>query len=123
LGKYFKKADLILLIIILALSVLGFVLLRKPVSENALVEISVSGEPTQTYSLSTDAEYEIKTEYGYNIILVENGQVRVLDTDCPNKDCMNFGAISGEGQIILCLPHKLSVRIIGGEGDLDAVSY
>jgi len=123
LSKYFKKADLILLIIILALSVLGFILLRSPASEDAQIEVSIAGEVTNTYSLNKDAKYEIKSEYGYNTILVENGQVSVTDTDCPGKDCMNFGAISKEGQVILCLPHKLSVRIVGVKGGLDAISY
>ncbi len=123
MSKYFKKADLILFIIILALSVLGFILLRKPASDNAQIEISIGGEVTEVHNLDTDAEYIIETEHGYNTIQVKSGQVRVISADCPNKDCLNFGAISKEGQIILCLPHKLAVRIIGGEEGLDAVSY
>ena len=111
------------MIAILALSVAGFILLRRPAGGAAKIEISIAGEVTNVYSLGQDADYEIKSDYGYNTIHVENGQVSVTDTDCPGKDCMNFGAISREGQIILCLPHKLSVRITGGEEGLDAVSY
>lgn len=123
LSKYFTKADLILLIAILALSVLGFVLLRQTAADNAYIEISIAGEVVETHSLNQDGEYEIKSDYGYNIIRAENGQVRMLEADCPNGDCKSFGAINKEGQIILCLPHKLSVRIVGGGEGLDAVSY
>lgn len=123
MSKYFKKADVILLIAILALSVLGFFVLRKSSSSNSKIEITVSGEIVKTVPLSADGRYEIKTDYGYNNICVESGQVWVEDADCPNKDCMRFGKVSSEGQIILCLPHKLAVRIVGGEGGSDAISY
>ncbi len=121
--KYFRKADIILLIIILALSVLGFVVLRKNSSSSSIIEISVSGKTVKSIPLSSDGEYEIKTDYGYNIICVKSGQAWVEDSDCPNKDCQRFGKIDSEGQIILCLPHKLSVRIIGEKGGSDAISY
>ena len=122
--KYFKKADLILLAIILVLSILGFILLRKTANANSKVEVSVGGQIVKTISLNQDGEYRIESDYGYNIILVSGGQVCVKDTDCPNKDCMDFGSISREGEVILCLPHKLAVRIVGGKGDgADAISY
>ena len=76
----------------------------------------------QSLPLYKDGEYEIRNDYGYNIICIENGQVWVKDADCPGGDCMNFGKISKDGQIILCLPHRLAVTIKGKEGS-DAVSY
>lgn len=122
MSKYFKKADLILLIIILALSVLGFIALRKSSSSSSMIEISVAGETIKTVSLAKDDKYDISTDYGYNIICVKSGQVWVEDANCPNKDCMGFGKISKEGQVILCLPHKLAVKITGNGGS-DAISY
>ena len=123
MSKYFKKADVILLVIILALSVLGFVLLRKNSSDSSKVEITVSGQTVKSVPLSANGTYPIESDYGYNIICVESGQVWVEDADCPNKDCMRFGKVSSEGQVILCLPHKLAVRIVGSEGGSDAISY
>ena len=123
MSKYFKKADVILLVIILALSVLGFVVLRKNSSSSSKIEITVAGEIVKSVPLSASGTYNIESDYGYNIICVESGQVWVEDADCPNKDCEHFGKISSEGQIILCLPHKVAVRIVGGEGGSDAISY
>ena len=123
-SNFFKKADAILLAVILALSVLGFVLLRKSASADSVVEVTVAGSPFATYPLFKDGEYRIESDYGYNTIVVEGGQVWVKEADCPNKDCMHFGKMNKEGQVILCLPHKLAVRIIGsGEGGSDAISY
>ena len=121
--QFFKKADLILLVAILALSILGYIFLRKTATPDAQIEITVAGQEYASYPLNKDATYNIKTNYGYNIIVVNNGQVWVSEADCPNKDCMHFGKMTKEGQVILCLPHKLAVRIIGGKAEGDAISY
>ena len=122
MSKYIKKADLILLAAILALSVLGFVVLRKNVSGSSVVQISVDGSVVKTLPLNKDASYKVG-DSGYNVVNIENGSVWISDANCPNKDCMNFGKISKEGQVILCLPHKLAVLITGGEAQSDAISY
>lgn len=123
-SNFFKKADAILLAVILALSVLGFVVLRKTASADSVVEVTVAGSHYASYPLFKDGEYKIAADYGYNTIVIESGQVWVKEADCPNKDCMHFGKMNKEGQVILCLPHKLAVRIIGlGEGGSDAISY
>lgn len=123
ISKYFKKADLILLLIILALSAAGFGLLRSSASSSSIIEISVASEVVETHPLSEDGVYLIRTDYGYNIINASSGQVWVSKANCKGGDCMNFGKISREGELILCLPHKLSVRITGGEPEHDAIAY
>ena len=45
------------------------------------------------------------------------------DAECPDKLCMRQGAISRDGQTIVCLPHKLVVEVIGGEKEAyDSIS-
>ena len=123
MSKYFKKADLILLVIILALSAAGFVFLRHSSDAQSKVEVTIDGQRYGIYALNQDSRQVVSSNYGYNTIIIQDGQVWVEDADCANKDCMRFGKISKEGQIILCLPHKLAVRIVGGEVGIDAISY
>lgn len=121
---YFKKADIFLFIAVLLIGLFGFVLLRHDAKDTATVQISSEGEIIKTVPLKTDGIYDITTEYGYNIIIVENGQVWVSEADCPGKDCMRFGKISRDGQVILCLPHRLVVSISNSaQGGPDAISY
>lgn len=54
-------------------------------------------------------------------IIVEDGTVRVEDSDCKDKICENFGRISKEGESIICIPNRLSVRI-SGSGEVDSVA-
>lgn len=59
---------------------------------------------------------------GSNTIRVENGKIAVIDADCPDKICVSRGYISTSVLPIVCLPHKLTITIEDGKGDIDAVS-
>ena len=127
-NKFFKKADIVPAVIILVIGLGGLLFLRAPSSENSLVEIRINGKLFDTVNLAEDAEFQVSTSRGHNTIQIKDGQVWVNDADCPGKDCMHMGKIDKEGEILLCLPHKLSIRIIGGSrkdagSSLDGISY
>ena len=52
----------------------------------------------------------------------EGGEVWLSEADCPNLLCVKTGKIRYAGQSIVCLPHKVAVRIVGGASALDAVT-
>lgn len=66
-------------------------------------------------SLGRDAEQTVTSGAGTNVIEVKGGSVRVREADCPNQDCVRQGWIDSAGQQIVCLPHKLTVDVVGGE--------
>ena len=46
----------------------------------------------------------------------------VLESDCPNQDCVHSGVITRAGQSIVCLPARIVIELHGGSGDgVDAV--
>ena len=92
----------------------------------ALVHDGDGGE--YVLPLDKDAELEVATSLGTNVIVVENGAVRMAEADCPHGDCLRQRAISQPGEQIICLPHELWIEILGddaqtGEMDVDAVVY
>lgn len=92
----------------------------------ALVHDGDGGE--HVLPLGKDAELEVATSLGTNVIVVENGTVRMAEADCPHGDCLRQRAISQPGEQIICLPHELWIEILGdgadaGEMDVDAVVY
>ncbi|MDD2493749.1 MAG: NusG domain II-containing protein [Tissierellia bacterium] len=69
-------------------------------------------------------EFTITTNNGYNTIKIEEGKIWVTDTDCPDKYCQNQGKISGVGEVIVCLPNKLLIKIVGHENkDVDIIAH
>ena len=62
------------------------------------------------------------TKAGKLTVAVENGAVRVSESDCPNQDCVHSGAISRAGQSIVCLPARVAVTLEGAASDYDLIA-
>ncbi len=60
----------------------------------------------------------------YNLFACENGEVRMIRSSCPDLICVKHQAVSGTGESIICLPHKLIIEISDAqEKELDGVVY
>jgi len=117
-------------LIFVVLMVIGGVMLvnnlrqEKPTGNVAILEID--GVIVEKFDLDSDLEnYRAETALGYNTLEFANGAVRVIEADCPDKICVNFGWIKHVGQTIVCLPHRLIIRIANESSDLklDGVAY
>ena len=59
----------------------------------------------------------------FNEITVGDG-VRMASADCPGGDCLRIGEIRRAGEAIVCVPHKLVVRLASQKKpDVDTMSY
>ena len=72
-------------------------------------------------SLKNDATHIVEGPLGAAKIIIEDGYARMESAPCPLKICEAMGPIKNAGEIILCLPNRISVKVTGGRG-LDAVS-
>lgn len=125
-GEGMKQADKYIFCFLVILSLLGIVLsnliFAGGAAEYALVE--VNGKHFGTYLLhEKDGKIlDVKTEFGYNKIVIENGMVRIVEADCPDRLDVQSGTISQTGEMLVCLPNRLVVRILG-EGEVDGLAY
>ena len=123
--KRFRRGDLLLLLFFgltaLALAALTWAL-RGPGQQ---VVVRVDGTVTASFPLSEDRTYRIETaDGGENLLVIEDGTARLTEANCPDRLCVNQGAIRWAGDSIICLPHGVSSEITGqpDELDLDAVA-
>ena len=117
-----RRNDLLLLTgCLLAALLLGglWLLLRRA---GGVVIVEQNGRETARYALSEDRTVRIEGAAGYNLLVIENGEAWIMEADCPNRLCVQTGRIRYGGQSIVCLPHRLAVRIAGGASGLDAVT-
>ncbi|NLW53037.1 MAG: NusG domain II-containing protein [Tissierellia bacterium] len=78
------------------------------------VSVQVNGEEIKKIQFSYEMigkTYEIKTEFGRNVIELGEDSVRVIEADCPDQLDVKQGAISRPGQLLVCLPNRLIVEI------------
>ena len=117
-----KKADIILLILIVAV---GLIISFGPLAKQAGgtdVKITVNGETYGIYSLMEDQTIEISKDGHTNVIIIEDGTVRMESSTCKNQICVDHGKISLIGDSIVCLPNRVVVEIEGKGGDVDVIS-
>ena len=109
----FKKQDLILIAVVLAAAALLFLgtkLMHKSPAE--VVEISVDGNVVETLDLAKDQELTIDgVSGGTNHLIIKDGEVWVSEATCPDKICVHQGKIHMDGEIIVCLPNKMTAQI------------
>ena len=87
----------------------------------AHVEVTVGAAPAVVLPLEHDGSYPIG---GHLTVVIESGSVRIEDADCPDRFCVRMGAIRSPGQMLVCLPNQIVVRIVGtGETEVDALVY
>lgn len=85
-------------------------------------EIYLNGSLYRTVSLSENTEFTVECDDGYNTVCINNGEIYVSEADCPDKVCVNTAPISGGVIPIVCLPHRLEIRVVGGESIIDAAT-
>ena len=121
-----KKADIILLIVILSVGIPMSVLSLTAGTGGDKVKISTDGQVYGIYPLNEDCEIDVTEDGHTNHITIKDGQVSMSYSTCRNQVCVNTGAISQTKDAIVCLPNRVVVEIISSEegkgGDADVIS-
>lgn len=113
-----KKADILLILVILILAVFSLLHWRAKNNTPAVfAEVTVGGEVYERFDLSKDYEGDIPgINGGTNHLVIKDGKVQVTQASCPDKICVNQGIIAFSwDQPIVCLPNQVTVQIVGGE--------
>lgn len=119
-GKFadiFKKGDIIILVILVAVIVVSIVFATRPRSAT-VAKVFVDGRLVYSLDLSKNTDIELLD--GRMTICVEDGKVFVKDSDCKEQLCVHSAPISGEGGMIVCLPNKVVIKVATEE--VDAIS-
>ncbi len=115
-----KKRDIILIASVLLIALALFLVVELTKEVGARVIVRVDGEEVAEYSLTANGTYPLNS--GTNILVIEDGRAWLSDADCPDKLCVHQGKISRTGEVITCLPNKLTVTVYGAEESVDLIS-
>ena len=117
------RADLVLALVVIAVSLILLALLYQR-QDGQRVVILIDGKATAEYDLSVNRTVTIKTaDGGENILAIQDGSCYMKEANCPDHICVREGHSHRKGQSIICLPHHLVVQIEGGkENGVDAVA-
>jgi hypothetical protein len=125
-----KPADIVLVALVIAASVATMVMITsaKATEKGSVAVIEVNGKPVERITLGQgqpDRLFMIHGFTGWNLVEVKDGRVRVKNSDCRDKVCVGMGWIDTQGRSIVCLPHRVVIRVTGkrgGKGKVDSVT-
>lgn len=124
-SKLFKKTDLILILVILLIC--GIFLIPRIIdkSDNLTAVLYIDGAEVRKISLNKVTEpYEFSFGNKHTAtVRVENGRIRYLDADCPDKVCVNSGWLLKNGDTASCLPARTVIRVQSEKSDVDIMVY
>jgi len=123
LKKYLVPGDYLLIVFILFLAGAIHVLLHQNVAQGETAIVSVNGE--EVYRLSLKEIHDIPILGTIDTVHVQtNGsQIWLHGSPCPYKICEKMGKIHLAGELIVCVPNRVLVRILPQKrDDLDATT-
>ncbi len=118
--SFIKKGDIIIIGVI-ALAIMGYFgysaymkSIAIPQGNTAIITIGNEHELEINLGEYTDGKSQTISmeQYGVPVnFLLENESIRFVDVVCPDHLCEQFGAISADFDIAVCMPNQVAVTI------------
>ena len=89
-----------------------------PFGQEEATDVCIFEDGKLAYTSPIDVPFE--KEISGCTVRVSDGKARVISSTCPDKICISTGEISKSGEIIVCVPNRVSVKMSGRE-EFDAV--
>lgn len=96
---------------VLALGTSGDRLYAEVWQDNALVErVELIDSTDRTIDLG-----------GHNVIVLSGRTAAMQSADCRDQVCVRTGTLTRAGQVAVCLPNRVVLRITGETSEIDAI--
>lgn len=102
-----KKGDYIVLLCIAVISLSALVTVNVVAKNGRTVIIKQDGKTVYSESLSKDNVVELEN----NTVVIKDSFAYVEKASCKNQICVKHTPINKSGEIIICLPNKVTVEI------------
>ncbi len=118
-----KYGDFLVILAIVLIAVLFAVSFYQSNADEKIAIVSQNNVVLDRIELNKISERYVINYYGEypGIIEVNNGKIRFLKADCPDQVCVNTGWIDKPGQIAVCLPAGVIIKIEGVQTDIDII--
>lgn len=111
-----KRKELIIFAVIFAAAICALLVMNfMNTDSEKRVHITVDGDEYKNIPLDNDTNmsFTIYSDVGTNNVVIADGHVDVISADCPTQICVHTKSASKINDIIVCLPHKVVIEIIG----------
>lgn len=121
-----KKNDMILIGIVLIVSLVALGAIKWFQSQNDSAQevlVKHDGVIIKSFKLTekTNEEFLYDENGEINRIVIKDGVVSISEANCRDQICVKTQAITQNGGIIVCLPHKVTVEIFSENAEDDGL--
>ena len=102
--------DLVLAGSLLLAAVILLLVINGSRESGGVAVVRVDGVETERLPLSVNGTFPLNG--GSNILIIQDGQAWMSEANCPDLICVRQGKIHYTGQVITCLPNRLTVTFI-----------
>ena len=116
-----KWGDFVIIGVVLALAAAIAAVLALGVSGDQLyAEVWQDNELIERVELTESTDRTIDLD-GHNVIVLSGRTARMQSADCRDQVCVRTGTLTRAGQVAVCLPNRVVLRITGETSEIDAI--
>ncbi|MBN2010184.1 NusG domain II-containing protein [candidate division KSB1 bacterium] len=109
--KPWTTGDVILIIVLILLSSGSFWVRDACLQTGNTAIVEINGTIVKKVPLDHDGTYAFQGLLGETTISIHRHEVSIISSPCPRHYCMESGTIRRPGDILVCVPNRISVRI------------
>lgn len=110
---------LLLILLLASLATLYQLVPTQPSGHTA--RIIHKGQILLELNLNKDQRVTVGGDRGPVVLQVKNGAIQIIESECQTRFCIKNGAINNVNQIIVCVPNRIVIKILGDPG-LDVIT-
>ena len=105
-----------IIVFLLAVSTGLFFTINISRQTGSLVQVNAAGTKYE-FSAKQNGTHSVQGEQGFTSFEIKDGKVRIIDSPCPNKSCINQGWKTP----LVCLPNNVIITLTT-KGEFDGLS-
>ena len=116
-----KWGDFVIIGVVLALAaVIAAVLALGTSGDRLYAEVWQDNELVERVELTDRTDRTIDLD-GHNVIVLSGRTATMRSADCHDQVCVRTGTLTRAGQVAVCLPNRVVLRITGETSEIDAI--
>lgn len=112
-----NKNDIKLIFVLILIIIIFLIFKKVDNSKEKIAYVYYEDKLIETISLSNDGKYTVMGDNGEVIIEVSDNKIRVVEETSEKNLCSK----QGYGDVIICLPNKIVIKVENNDNKLDGV--
>ena len=83
-------------------------------------EVWQDGVLVERVALTAQTDRTIDLD-GHNTVVLQGESAVMQRADCHDQVCVRTGTLTRVGQVAVCLPHRVVLRLVGEQSEVDAI--